>query len=287
MRAVYLFIILSTICFSTVKPAMAISEFCPARFVMEPVKQVDTTTTSLFGFELVAEGSRSVSAILAFDTGEGWFTASTPTMVLHEKDRHYTSPSATFIKRTWISPIMYLKFPSHVTISYAWVYSAQSTGDDFGWSKMGLVLCQPESGARSTNPLRQEQLVKLDPKDEDPLSAPPEAGAIIISADRSSALKKTDCATPFRDATTTKTYSPDYPDAERGRVGIDVTSTIQVAINPDGSLADAWIFYPSGFPDFDNEALQGARLSKYQNGIAYCEPVPGLFLFKVTFSPNH
>ncbi len=266
--------------------AQAISELCPARFFMQPVKQSEPATTSLYGFELAAEGPRSVTAALAFDTSDGWFVASVPATSLHEKDEHYSSPSATFIKRTWVSPIMYMKFPSHFTISHAWVYSAQSTGDDFGWSKMGLVVCQPASGARSVSVAPQGQLAKLDPKDEDPISAPPGAGAVIISADRSSPLKKSDCATPFRDATATKTFSPDYPNAERGRVGINVTSTIQVSINADGSLADAWVYYPSGFPDFDDAALQGARLSKYESGIAYCEPVPGLFLFHVTFSPN-
>jgi TonB family protein len=253
---------------------------------MQPVKQSDAASMPLYGFELVAEGPRSVTAELAFDTSDGWFVAPVPATSLHEKDEHYTSPSASFIKRTWVSPMMYLKFPSRFTISHAWVYSAQSTGDDFGWSKMGLVLCSPASGSRSVSAPPQAQVAKLDPKDFDPLSAPPGAGAMIITADRSSPLKKSDCATPFRDAAATKSFSPDYPNGERGRVAINVTSTIEVSINADGSLADAWVFYPSGFPDFDEAALQGARLSKYESGIAYCEPVPGLFLFHVTFSPN-
>ncbi len=265
--------------------AEAISELCPARFVMEPVEQAEQVTPSLFGFELAAEGPRSVTSALVFDTSDGWFVASVPSTSLHEKDRHYSSPTASFIRRTWVSPIMYLKFPSSMNITHSWVYSAQSTGDDFGWSKMGLVLCHPAAGARTPN-APQEQIAKLDPKDEDPLSSPPGAGATIITVNRSAPLAKTDCTVPFQDATASSTFTPQYPMSERGRVSINVTSTIMVSINADGSLADAWVYYPSGFSDFDDTALQAAHQSKYKNGIAYCEPVPGLFLFKVTFSPN-
>ena len=245
---------------------------------MQPIG-VKTQPADLFGFELTAEGARSVTATVAFDTDAGWFVASIPSTTLQAKERHYDSPSASFVKRNWISPIMYLKFPTAVNIAHSWVYSAQTIGDDFGWSKMGVVSCQPFAGARAPNPPLAPQVVRLDPKDVDDLSIPPGPGSTIVAVTKSKPLKQAHCATPFQDATATRTVRPEYPMMAR-RPAIDVTSTIQVAINADGSPADAWVFYPSGFPQFDDAAIQAARQSKYRAGIAYCEAVPGLYLLK-------
>lgn len=66
---------------------------------------------------------------------------------------------------------------------------------------------------------------------------------------------------------------------------VPVVSTIAVAINPDGALADAWPLFPSGFPEYDEAARQVALRSKYRNAIAYCEPVASIYLIKVTFAP--
>src|SRR5581483_4276804 len=184
MKRIYFFAIVAALGLLSMKPAQAVSELCPARFGAQPVRQGDVTSSSLFGFELSAEGPRTVSAMIAFDTNAGWFVASVPATTLQEKDRHYESPSATFVKRTWVSPIMYLQFPQPVHASNAWVYSAQATGDDFGWNKMGQVLCHPGAGTKLVT-APTDQYVKLDPKDADPLSSPPAAGATIIKPTRS------------------------------------------------------------------------------------------------------
>jgi outer membrane biosynthesis protein TonB len=67
---------------------------------------------------------------------------------------------------------------------------------------------------------------------------------------------------------------------------MDITSTIKVVLNPDGSLADAWVFYPTGFPEFDEAARIAAAKTKYRGAIAYCEPVPSEYIFRVTFTRN-
>src|SRR5438105_4708252 len=80
--------------------ALALYEFCPTGFQLAPIG-VDVAPASLFGIQLSAEGPRSVTAAIAFDTTAGWFLASFPSTTLQEKDRHYDSPGASFVKRTW------------------------------------------------------------------------------------------------------------------------------------------------------------------------------------------
>ena len=166
-----------------------------------------------------------MTSTIAFDTSAEWFVASIPSITLSEKDRHYDSPTASFIQRSWISPVMYIKFPAAVTIAHSWVYDARTVGDDFGWNKMGLVSCQPRPGTISTIGLRTRIVpVTIDPKDEDHLEAPPSKGSAIIAVTKSPPLKQANCANPFSDASVTRQVSPEYPALVR-KPAIDVTST--------------------------------------------------------------
>jgi len=58
-----------------------------------------------------------------------------------------------------------------------------------------------------------------------------------------------------------------------------------VLLNADGSVGDAWIYQPSGFEAFDSAALDAAKTSRYQAARSYCQNVPALYLFHVTFDP--
>jgi TonB family protein len=64
------------------------------------------------------------------------------------------------------------------------------------------------------------------------------------------------------------------------------STVVEVAINPDGTLLDAWVWGPSGIPQFDAEALRAAKASTYTGARGYCRPVPGEYFFRVTFAPN-
>jgi TonB family protein len=264
--------------------ASAVVEYCPAHLSYQPVG--NEKTAALFGIELTALGPRKVTAAtLAFDTSRGWYTVQIPALQIAEKDRHYTSPSAEFMRRDWVSPILYVRFPSAISIAHAWVDSIKVTGDGaFGWQQRGNVQCDPPAGAvpRQKTPATID--IKVNPKDVDPLSAPPAPGAMLLAAEPSKALATTDCTEPFRDATVVEQAQPSYPDAMK-YLAVRGVSAIQVGINADGSLGDAWVWAPSGYKPFDDEALGAARRSTYKNGRAYCRDVPGRYLFHVNFLP--
>ncbi len=280
--------IASALCFLIVafwhSPASAISEFCPATLNIRAVgvgASSESTPAQVYGFDLGAVAPRALTATLAFDTSGGWYTLAVPQTELTEKDRHYTSPSATFIRRDYVSPIMYVRFPANVVIQRSWVYGAQAFDD--GWAAKGRVTCDPPGSAKPLANPRNDTV--LDPKDRDRLDAPPAAGDLVLAAQHTSPLESTACAQPFEPAQAVKAVTPDFPNELRGMWGI-AESTIEVALGGDGSVLDAWVWGPSGSQAADQAALHAAEDSKYQGARAYCRPVSGLYLYKVTFKPN-
>jgi TonB family protein len=268
------------------RPALAVVEYCPASLAYQPVGK--DRTAALFGIELNALGPRSVTAgTLAFDTSGGWYTAKIPSMVITKKERHYTSPSATFTRSDWISPIVYVRFPSAITISHAWVDEIQVAGDGaFGWQERGNVQCDPLPALAPDQKFPTvKNDIQMDPKDQDPLSAPPASDALVVAAQPAKPLESTDCKEPFRLPTVAEQARPSFPD-EMLTLGAQGVTSVEIGINADGSLDDAWVWAPSGYGPFDREALSAARRSTYKNGRAYCRDVPGRYLFKVTFLPH-
>jgi TonB family protein len=276
------------------RPASAMIEFCPARLSYARVgpESAKDQPSSLYGANLSALGPRTVtSATLAFDTSAGWFTFDAPAMTLVEKARHYTNPTVSFIRRDYVSPRFYVRFPTDVTIAHAWVYSASAKDDGaFGWQAQGTVRCDPPAAASPEQakrfPKNVHPFYTLADADKDGLSDEPTSTSLILAAAPSKALENFACTEPFREATVKTQVVPQYPDIMRGRVGMDATVSVEVALNGDGSLADAWVWGPSGFQPFDDAALLAAKASTYEGGRAYCAAVPGSYFFRVTFDPN-
>lgn len=272
--------------------ARAEVEFCPAQLNYKPVAP-QTGKAALYGFNLSALGPRTIAAAkLAFDTSAGWFTLDLSPMPLQEKVRHYTGPSDSFTRKDWITPVMYARFPHAVEVTHAFVYNIAVTGDGaFGWQQKGLVTCAPPAAPSAEQlkkiPARKRQEVVLDPKDEDALDAPPSPQSLILAAAQSTALEASDCTEPFRSGTVEEQAQPQYPQVmQDSAFWGDAQTAVEIALNPDGGLAGAWVWAPSGYTPFDDAALRAAKLSRYSGGRAYCKPVPSLYLFRVTFRSN-
>ncbi len=272
--------------------AQAMIEFCPAvlhrALVGAPDPKGPLPAAALYGFDLSALGPRSLeSATLAFDTTAGWFTAKVLAVAIGEKLRHYTSATVRFVRHDWVSPIMYVRFPAALKISHAWVFNAQVHGDGpFGWEAKGDVACSPPSTAETRagrNDIRLDP--KLDAKDEDALWLPPGPASIVLDAQSAKALEMNSCGDPFRPATVVYAAQPAYPDELKAQAPSGETLVV-VAINRDGSRADAWVWAPSGYAAFDEAALNAAKASRFENARSYCTDVPGQYLFKVTFLPH-
>ena len=296
------------------RPASAMVEFCPAMLSYERVGndaalirqqsskdamgKSSTQTSTLYGFELSAFGPRTLTSVtLAFDTSAGWFTVDVPGVTLVEKDRHYSAPWVSFVRRDYVSPAFYVHFPKAVDVPRAWVLTAATQGDSlFEWDKQGTVQCDPspqraytiavDTGKPPLGLHSRPAFYKLEPHDEDNLSVPPPATALILAARSSEPLETSTCAQPFRDAMVKAQAQPAYPEIMRGEPTGERTTSVMVGIDADGSLSDAWVWGPSGFQAFDDAALRAARTSKYTGPAAYCKPVPGFYFFRVTFDPN-
>ncbi|HET9392354.1 MAG TPA: energy transducer TonB [Candidatus Rubrimentiphilum sp.] len=234
----------------------------------------------MYGFELVALGPRTVDATITFDTDAGWFKILVPPITLTERDRHYNGPSNGFVDPEWVSPATYVRFPKPVRVNHAWISSALSVGDSFGWSAQGPVDCSPDPNGDVRAGLRGDDYIKL--YEEDRLNAQPARESVVIDAQQAVAVPHPECAHPFSDATVTHEVGPTYTGilAAEGAGG---DTGIIVAIGADGLLKDAWVWAPSGQKQFDDATLTAAKKSTYKAGTAYCKPVPGIYLFWATF----
>lgn len=268
--------------------AQALTEFCPAGMSIKPVGTngdglLGDTTASLYGFELTAMGARTVSGTLAFDTDKGWYTAQVPAVPLAAKVRHYSTPYVKYTEQDFVSQRMYVRFPNDVRLFNTWLYRAAASDDGpFGWQARGTVSCMPRPKRDIRTKRRRSPLIKLDPADDDRLSDAPRASSTVLDAKASSALFSENCPEPFKDAVATAPVTPQWPIGLRPAA--ETSSVVMVAVNADGSVADAWIDGPSGYQQFDAEAVDAAKHSKYTGALAYCQAVPGTYLFNVTWS---
>jgi hypothetical protein len=275
------------------RPAQATVEFCPTAMKYERVgpESAKDLPSALYGFELTAFGARTItSARLAFDTSAGWYTVGLPATVITEKDRHYDG-SARFVRHDYVSPVMYVRFPEELTIAHAWLYSAAAQNDTYGWQGRGIITCDPPP---ASSPKQLQRLPKrriqppyyLDPKDEDRLSDAPSATSAVFVPSSTKPLEASNCDEPFRDATVKVQAQPQYPKLMLDFATGQATTSVQVLIGGDGTLADAFVWGTSGLRPFDDAALEAAEKSTYEGALSYCKPVPASYFFRVTFDPN-
>jgi TonB family protein len=279
---------------TTVDRARALTEICPAQVEVAAVSSAahkDMGPATIFGFALTSAGPRSVSGRLAFDTSAGWFTVDVPSVALTEKNRHYNAMLGHWSIPSWVSPVMYVQFPTSVTLNHSWLYSASAKDDgDFGWEKSGTFICPPPPGpqavfgnktisiaiSRLLGATHHFERPSIDLRDVDALAATPPPGATKFAAKYSTPLETAACAKPFADAVITMSIAPDYPAILQSSRASRMVG-IGVAINADGKLADSWIWAPSGLEAFDQSALSAAQSQSYSGAVSYCRPVPALY----------
>jgi hypothetical protein len=159
--------------------ANATTEFCPAVLDYAPVQ-----SAQIYGVQLRALSGRQIIARMAFDTSAGWFQADVPQTTLSASIRTIPLKYPVDIGLA-TSPIMYVRFPQKLHINHAFVTSALSYGDVFGWSDRGQVTC----------PIAPEAWP--DPKyslaDVSGLSAPPPHDAQILPATSRPPLESSTC----------------------------------------------------------------------------------------------
>jgi hypothetical protein len=266
-------------------PAPAASEYCPAR--MGPLTPIDgEKAATLYSYTLTAESTRSVQGSAMIDTDAGWYQVPFPKTALTAWKFRFKTSSVEFMRTSFESPLLYVRFPQAVTIASAFVYDARSFGDaDFGWDKRGDVQCQAPAGleAAAARPVKASKplLTVLNPR---PRKVAPGAATPIVAAAPVRVPGSLDCAKPFVRATVTKPVPPQWPLGLR--LSAPITTLVEVAVGATGHLDDAWIDTPSGSYWADREALAAARASTYEGGTSFCKPAPGTYIFRAEFNPQ-
>lgn len=257
-------------------------EFCPAR--MDAMHAFQAPHDGLFSFYVAAESARSVSANVIVQGERNWYTFQFKDAKIVPELAHYQSSTVRFDRTLYHSKPLYVQLAPEERILRWWIYDAVATGDSvFGWDERGDVTCLPEPyDDTKIKPLADAPKRVNVVNDLGQLPSP--SDAVLVSSQIAQPADITECAKPFVPATVIHAFQPSWPSGI-GRIGARVTTEIEVAVNANGSLAGAWIYQPSGIPDFDLEALRAAELSRYHGGIALCKPAPGTYLFRADFEP--
>ncbi|MGB6987116.1 MAG: TonB family protein [Candidatus Aquilonibacter sp.] len=262
--------------------ALATTEYCPAHAgAFHPIDGPGPAT--LYAFALNAQSARSVQGTVLIATSGGWYRMKFPLTPLVARTYSYSGKFGDLSRNAFDSDAIYVRFPSPVDISTAYVSGAQTSGErDFGWDSKGDFACLPQSGFFDEKPRNFSGLVLSNPRTD--LTTPPRNPAAIITAESVPAPGDTSCPEPFTNPAVKRAVSPDYPRSERTRRTHGL-SIVEVALNAAGTVTDAWTFLSSGSAAFDGAALQSAESSTFTPGLAFCKPTGGLYLFNAEFEP--
>jgi TonB family protein len=164
---------------------------------------------------------------------------------------------------------MYLRFPQPVSLMNAFLLGANGQA------------CPPLP-RWALMPKSRDPATVADPQYIDRTTLAPQTSDVVLTPKPAKPFYNTNCAQPFRSAAVKTAVPPEYSE-DSALHGAHGTSQVLVRINADGSLAEATLFQSSGEFVLDEATLKAARETTYQSAVAYCQPVPGSYLFKSTF----
>ncbi len=111
----------------------------------------------------------------------------------------------------------------------------------------------------------------------------PSAAPVALLKVLASGLALT-CVKPYRYASIDGyPVQPQYPFIARSMGATGVVS-VRVALNADGSVADASVYKSSGFESLDQSAVKAAQATHYLPQLFRCEPIAGVYIFKAEFT---
>jgi hypothetical protein len=263
-------------------PAQAATEFCPAELT-GPYTRSSERDVAVQYYNLRALGPREIEGTIVAETDAGWFIWKQQPVRL----TRITYTSTTWSVRTKMvraqSPEMSVVFPTVVNVRRAWVAFATTHGDaTFNWDARGKVACDPPDFAALDSPGVAPS--RQTPQRDDPTPAPAPAPATAVKIAEPLPMKS--CSHPFLPAGVRDAVQPVMPAMLGGGEVVfrPTVSLIEVAIDSNGKLVDAWVFAQSGYPKLDEAALTAARKTTYAPAISYCRPVNGTYLYRSDFT---
>lgn len=263
--------------------ALAVVEYCGASASLTPVGVAGADTpTATYAITLWANSSRTVSGHIAVQGESGWYDIAFNGVNLTPRTHRYRGPSVLFSRTDFESPRFFATFPTPIAMRAAFVDAATVTNEHvLGWDSQEHACAGYDIDLEHSPQQAPKDVSVLDP---DPSPTPPPPGTPVLHASIASAPGSTNCALPFAGAKATRAMPPDFP------IGYHIdqayVSLIEVAVNEKGRLDDAWVYAPSGIKALDDAAMRSARLSTYDAPRAFCQNVPGVYLFRAVFRPN-
>lgn len=255
------------------RAAAAHLEICPGeRGAIFPV----SGSTALYAYDVLALSPRVLSGTVTFDTDAGWFTASFAPVPLSASPRYVGSHGPNEPFKAYSSGPLYVQFPQNVEIRNWWLLSAASTGDSVGWQAHGTVTCTPEVPPSFVSAANR---VTLDAATQATFTQAPASQASIVRAVPIAPLAVGHCAVPFREASvhaaglTNLNEAPTFMQPH--------WATIQIVIEPDGTVKNTAIDVPTGDEAYDAQLVKWIQRSQFFPRIVYCRAVESTFRYEI------
>ena len=256
----------------------AMVEYCGADVRAVPVQSLNGSS-SLYGLTLKADSERSVSGHLTFHgSDDSWYGVRLDSIGLTPRIEQYRNWAFAFSRTDYESQTIIVRFPQQVVVRSAFFDAIIVRNEHaMGWDSNEHTCAGIEPEAHETR--RSRILEPLDaPSPQADLGAP-------IDAVRVSPPGATDCAVPFKDVSVKKVTAPYFPLGYR-KIDVGYRTILNVAVRSDGTIADVWVFAPSGVAAFDQEAIVSARGATYSPARAFCQNVPAIYQFGAEFNPD-
>jgi TonB family protein len=255
------------------RAAAAHLEICPGeRGAIFPV----AGSTALYAYDVMALSPRVLSGTVAFDTDAGWFTASFTPVSLVATPRYVGAHGPNEPFKAYSSGPLYVQFPQNVAIRNWWLLSAASTGDSTGWHAYGTVTCTPEVPPSFVSVANR---VTLDAATQATFTQTPAPQATIARAAPIAPLAVGRCAVPFREASVRAAGLSNLNEAPTFME--PHWATMQIVIEPDGTVKNTAIDIPTGDEAYDAELLRWIRRSQFFPRVVYCHAVESTFRYEI------
>ena len=260
--------------------ALAYTEYCPADVNIHAVGVPAGQPSALYSVALSALTPRSVSGTIVVGGSEKWYAVPFDKMRLDPVALQWQDIYATFTRKQSMSNAFYLKFDAPILIDHAYLRVGTVTEERLlGWDNEEHGCPYDGKPAITGSGSSMLKLLQVPPG----MDATPSPQSLVLSPHGIVVPGPTDCAKPFADASVTSAMRPDVRSDFTAANISQALAVVQVALNEDGGVDDAWIWKSTGNDQFDSAALLAAKRSRYAPKIAFCKAVPGMYVFFVNY----
>ena len=228
----------------------------------------------LVAYSLDALKERSASGDVLFRTTLGWFSAPFVGATLTPATQTWKTPTLTFERNVFVSGVIYVILPKHAKVLSLWVRDASVSASSDRLTCAGLP--QTPDAKQDLSSVTQVN-APVDRVGEVPAPDIKATVAVLTSPPGAAA-----CSQPDSDAVLL--HRARFHSTMAASPNTTLVSEVMLAISGNGQPDAVWTYVPSGSSELDAAVIDVAQRSLYRPARAFCQFVPGYYVFKFTLT---